>query len=459
MNKSTLLSVCLLLAVLNINAQIISTFAGNGIAASTGDGGPAIAASFNNPSGTFRDASGNTYVVEYTGNKVRKIDLSGTVSTFAGNGVGTYGGDGGPASTASLHTPIDIITDHSGNAYIVDNVNQRIRKVDAAGIITTYAGNGIFGYTGDGGPATNASIGDPDRIGMDRYGNLFIADADNYVVRKVNTSGIITTVIGIGVPAYSGDGGPATAAGIRQPLGVAFDINGNMYIADGYNHVVRKVTPAGIISTFAGNGTSGISGDGGPATAASMMLPGGIAIDSACNVYVTDWSGNNVRKISISSGTIITVAGTGAAGFSGDGGPATAAMINGPDNLGFDPGMNVYIADFYNNRVREVANMGEFGICPPSTLEEETIKMKPNQFLLYPNPGSNYVEIESGLEEKFAAPLKVISSLGQLVFNESVAFEHGKYRLGLSCYAPGNYFVIITDSKGVVHSYKVEHLK
>ena len=206
---------------------------------------------------------------------------------------------------------------------------------------------------------------------MDAAGNLYIADADNNVIRKVDAAGIITTVVGTGVAGYSGDGGPATAATLRPPLGVAFDINGNMYIADGYNHVVRKVTPAGIISTYAGNGISGVSGNGGPATNATMKLPGGIAVDGRCNIYVTDWTGENVRKI-FANGIITTVAGNDTAGFLGDGGPALIAEINGPDNLTFDPVLNLYIADFYNNRVRKVANLGESGGCGIVTLCDTT---------------------------------------------------------------------------------------
>jgi len=364
MKKHIILAAVLVFSTLLSSAQIITTFAGNGVATSAGDGGPASAASLYNPSGVFQDLYGNTYVVEYTGNRIRKINPAGIISTFAGTGVAGYNGDGIPATNANIYVPIDVIADVAGNVYFVDNSNQRIRKVNTSGIISTVAGTGVHGYSGDGGPATNAMLRDPDRIGMDQAGNLYIADANNEAIRKVDNAGIITTVVGIGgYGGYSGDGGPATAALLNPPLGVAFDGTGNMYIADGYNHVVRKVDVAGTITTFAGNGSSGISGDGGPATAASMMLPGGIAVDAACNVYVTDWYAHNVRKI-FSSGTIITVAGNGSPGFSGDGGPATTAQLYGPDNLTFDPAKNLYIADFYNNRVRFVSHLGEqLGAC------------------------------------------------------------------------------------------------
>ena len=363
---SLYLTIFNLFFVLPLNAQYITTFAGNGTAASSGDGGLATAASFNNPGGVHYDVHGNVYVVEYSGNKIRKIDPSGIVSPFAGNGVAGFGGDGGPATAASFHDPIDLLTDYSGNIYIVDNVNQRIRKIDTFGIITTFAGNGTFSYSGDGGPATAATLYDPSRLAIDVAGNIYFADAENNVVRKVNTSGIITTVAGNGTAGFSGDGGPATAASMAQPLGVAFDGNGNMYIADHFNHRIRKVNTSGIISTYAGNGTAGYSGNGGPATAASMDYPNGVAVDLACNVYFTDWTGQTVRKITASTGIISRVVGNGTAGFSGDNGPANAAQLNGPNNLTFDPYMNLYIPEYYNNRIRKVSNLGDVGGCPSS---------------------------------------------------------------------------------------------
>ncbi len=344
-------------------AQVITTFAGNGSASTTGDGGLATAASFNNPGGAFYDRYGNVYVVELTGNVIRKIDLSNIVHPFAGTGSAGFSGDGGPATAARFNNIIDIIADLSGNLYITDNGNQRIRKIDTFGIITTYAGNGSIGYTGDGGPSTACTINYPSRFGIDASGNLYFADAGNNVIRKINTSGIITTVAGMGAAGFSGDGGAATAAKLSSPLGVTFDGNGNMYIADASNHRIRKVNNAGIISTFAGTGSVGYTGDGGPATAATLDYPSGVAADATCNIYFTDWHGQTVRKIN-ASGTITKVVGTGTPGFSGDGGTALAAEINGPNNLTFDPAGNLYIPEFYNNRIRKVANLGEHFGCP-----------------------------------------------------------------------------------------------
>jgi len=364
-NLFALIIFCTLLAfTVTCQSQIIVTFAGNGTAASTGDGGTRGAASFNHPGGAYYDHSGNVFVVEYTGCKVRKISPSGIVSTFAGTGAYGYGGDGGPATNASFAYPIDILEDSHGNYYVTDNSNMRIRKIDTSGIITTFAGNGTVGYYGDGGPATNAALNNPNRIGIDIYNNIYIGDADNNVVRKVDTLGIITTVAGTGTAGFSGDGGPATAAKINQAMAVTFDGNGNMYIADGHNSRIRKVTPSGIISTFAGNGTSGMTGDGGPATDATLEYPNGVTCDQSCNVYYTDWNGQKVRKIN-GSGIISTVVANGTAGFNGDGGLATLAEVDGPNNLTFDPAGNLFIPDFYNNRVREIENLGESGVCPP----------------------------------------------------------------------------------------------
>jgi hypothetical protein len=365
MKLLTALTVCLLAFTKPAAAQVIITYAGNGTAATAGDGGLATAASFNNPGGAFRDGAGNVYVAEFTGNVIRKISPAGIVSHFAGNGSIGYSGDGGPATAASFHSIIDVIDDYQGNIYVVDNTNHCIRKIDTAGIITTYAGNGSAAYSGDGGPATAASLRYPSRLGKDASGNLYIADAANNRIRKVDAAGIITTVAGNGSAGFSGDGGAATAASLSSPLGVTFDGNGNMFIADKGNYRIRKVTPGGVITTYAGTGSAAATGDGGPATAAGIPYANGVAADNSCNVYFTDWSTHTVRKIR-PSGTISRVVGTGAAGFSGDGGSPTAAQLNGPNNLTFDRGGNLYIPEYYNNRVRSVINLGENGGCPPA---------------------------------------------------------------------------------------------
>ncbi len=408
------LTLCLS-AAYQLNAQIITTIAGTGIASTTGNGGQATAATLNEPSGVYRTMNGNIYVVEYGGNVVRKIDVSGNISTFAGTGTPGYSGDHGPATAATFHIPIDITFDEIGNAYVVDNVNSVIRKIDTFGIITTFAGNGLNGYSGDNGPATNARLYWPDRVNHDAFGNIYIADAQNNVVRKVDTAGIITTVAGNGIAGFSGDHGPATAASLNWTLGVAFDGNNNMYIADGNNHRVRMVDPNGIITTFAGNGTNGLSGDGGPATEASFMLPGGVAIDGGCNVYITDFYGNNVRKI-FTSGIIETVVDSSSTpGFSGDHGNSKAAEINGPDNLTFDTSYSIYFADFYNNRIRKVEKIGaNHGCPPPLTVYRELDKI--NRITISPSPAHNSVMIQwsNNAETK----ITVRNVMGQIIRTE-----------------------------------------
>jgi cysteine-rich repeat protein len=292
---------------------------------------------------------------------VRRIDASGAVTTVAGNGTVGYSGDGGPATSAQLNLPIGLAVDGLGNLYIADLYNSRIRRVDTAGIITTIAGNGNFGYSGDGGPATSAQLSGPTGVAVDGLGTVYIADNNNFVVRRVDLNGVITTIAGNGTYGYSGDGGPAISAQLNYPLDVALDRVGNVYISDPYNFAIRRVTKAGVITTFAGNGTSGYSGDGAPAKTAQLTYPSQLAVDAVGDVYIGDGNGT-IRRVD-TGGVITTVAGTGTAGFSGDGGPATSAQL-GAEYDGYSPGVavdllgNVYIADTSNGRVRRVDTTG-----------------------------------------------------------------------------------------------------
>ena len=348
----------LLLGASPAQAQgIITTVAGNGVGGYSGDGGPATAASLLVPKGVAVDAAGNLYIADTGNARIRKVAPGGTITTVAGNGVGGYSGDGGPATAASLDRPPGVALDAAGNLYIADYWNNRIRKVAPGGTITTVAGNGVGGYSGDGGPATAASLAYPAGVVVDAAGNLYIADHDNARIRKVTPGGTITTVAGNGVHGYSGDGGPATAASLSYPKGVAVDAAGNLYIADMYNYRIRKVTPAGVITTAAGNGVQGYSGDGGPATAASLNYQTGVAVDAAGNLYSAGWTDYRIRKVT-PGGTISTVAGNGVQGYSGDGGPATAASLNWPYGVNVDAAGNLYIADEANHRIRKVSFTG-----------------------------------------------------------------------------------------------------
>jgi uncharacterized protein (TIGR03437 family) len=332
----------------------------------SGEGGAATKAALG-ASAVAVDASGNTYVADAISNRILKIDSTGIITSLAGNGAITYAGDGGPGSRASFFSPLGVAADKSGNVYIADTTNNRVRKVDTAGNVSTVAGNGNVGFSGDGGPATSAPLWTPLGVAVDSAGNLFIADGANNRIRKVTPAGTISTVAGGAIlPGFSGDGGPATSAGLFLPGGVAVDGAGNLYIADVANNRIRKVNASGIITTVAGNGAKAFSGDGGPATAAAINLFGahaGIACDSAGNLYIADIANHRIRKVD-TTGVITTVAGNGIAGFSGDDGPAVNAGLNNPDDVALDSAGNIYIADAKNNRIRKVTPAP--GSAPPS---------------------------------------------------------------------------------------------
>jgi trimeric autotransporter adhesin len=337
-------------------AGIISTAAGKVIAGFSGDGGAAAAAQLDRPSGVAVDPAGNLYIVDSGNNRIRKVTTAGIISTVAGSGISGFSGDGGQAAAAPLRNPSGVAVDSGGNLYIADEGNNRICKVTTAGIISTAAGNGISGFSGDGGPATAALLRNPSGVAVDSAGNLFIADTGNNQIRKVTPAGIISTVAGRRViGGFSGDGGTATNAQLKSPKGVAVDSAGNLYIADGMR--ICKVTTAGIISTLAGPGTFGLiglSGDGGRATE-TPIFPADVAIDSAGNIYITEKT--RIRKVT-PEGIISTVAGIGTAGFSGDGGLATAAQLKAPKGVAVDSAGNLYFADSQNNRIRKVTTEG-----------------------------------------------------------------------------------------------------
>jgi len=331
---------------------IISTFAGNGVATSSGDGGPATAASINHPIGMVRDGAGNIYIAENGSHKIRKVSPAGIITTIAGTGIAGFTGDGGPATAARLNQPYWIDVDNSGSIYIADAFNNRIRKINAAGIISTIAGTGVGSYTGDGGPATAATLYTPTCVRLDNAGNIYFTDNSNHVVRKISPVGIISTVAGTGTAGFLGDGGAATAARLRNPSSVWPDASGNIFISDAENNRVRKVNTSGVISTIAGNGGTGLSGDGGPATAAQIHIPEEALMDASGNLYIGDNWNHRVRKVS-PAGIITTVAGT-TMGFSGDGGPATAAQLRYVNGICFGPSGAIYIADVLNHRIRVI---------------------------------------------------------------------------------------------------------
>ncbi len=361
---------------------VIGTAAGNGTLGKSGDGGPATSAQLSRPYGvafdktgnlyiadpvygairrvtpdgiisTFLqmpspsgptglavDSAGNLYIADQWNNLVLKVSSGGTVTTVAGNGTAGFSGDGGAAAAAQLNAPRGVAVDAAGSLYIADALNSRIRKVSSDGIITTLAGNGSLSYSGDGGLAANAQLSGPRGLAVDGSGNLFIADFDNNMVRKISASGIIITVAGNGVAGFSGDSGRATSAQLNGPWGVAVDRTGNLFIADSANNRIRRVSPSGIITTVAGNGSSPpdsftptVVGDGGPAISAELSHPSGLAVDTAGNLYIADTYDNAIRKVSL-NGVISTVT---SGGYGGHGDP------NDPTSIAIDSSGDLFV--------------------------------------------------------------------------------------------------------------------
>ncbi|MCA1683612.1 MAG: DUF11 domain-containing protein, partial [Actinobacteria bacterium] len=333
---------------------IITRVAGTQCCAYTGDGGPATDAQLIEPRGVDTDPAGNLYIADLGNHVIRVVDTSGIITTVAGNGTWGYSGDGGPATEAQLALPSDVSLDAAGNIYIADIGTPVIRMVDTDGIIHTVAGTGVFGYSGDGGPATEAQIGYAQALWVDAAGNIYIADTSNNVIRMVDTEGIITTVAGTGVAGYSGDGGPATEAQLNFPTGVAVDAAGNIYIADDGNNRLRMVDTEGIITTIAGTGEDGYTGEGGPATEAALS-PTRVTVDPLGTVLVSDALNGVVVKID-SSGIITTVAGGGSPKntYDDEGLPATDAVLIQPYGITVDAAGNLYIAEDQRHQVRAV---------------------------------------------------------------------------------------------------------
>ncbi|MFD0352401.1 RICIN domain-containing protein [Streptomyces sp. NPDC127110] len=347
----------------------ISTVAGTGVAGFKGENEPAVTAQLNRPYGVAVDSTGTLYLSDYNNHRVRRITTDGRISTVAGNGAAGFKGDGGPAAASQLNCPREIAVDGADNLYIVDANNHRVRKVATDGTISTVAGNGAAGFAGDGGPATAARLNLPLGVAADRAGNLYIAEYHNNRVRKVTVDGVISTIAGNGTGGFKGDGGPAVAAQLNHPysVAVAVDGTGDLYIADADNNRIRKVVADGTISTVAGTGVAGFGGDGGPAASAQLSFPVGLAVDSTGALLVTDYRNNRVRKIT-TDGRIGTVAGNGTAGFGGDDGPPATARLNCPYAVAVDCVDTLYIADHANDRIRRIASPKMAGLPAAGTV-------------------------------------------------------------------------------------------
>ena len=350
--------------------SIITTFAGTGDVGSTGDGGAATSAQLFYPEGVAVDISGNVYISDVQNDNIRMVTSTGIITTIAGTGEYGSSGDAGAATSASLRSPWGVSVDISGNVYIVDQGNNKIRMVTSTGIITTFAGTGIWGDSGDGGAATSATFNYPYGVSVDISGNVYIVDNNNHKIRKVNSAGIITTFAGTGEYGSGGDGGAATSAQLYSPSGVSVDISGNLYIADGGNHKIRMVKSAGTIITIAGTGAYGSSGDGGAATSATLSYLYGVSVDISGNVYIADTYNQKIRKVT-NTGIITTIAGTGTYGDSGDGGAATSAQLYSPTGVSVDISGNVYIADDGNHKIRMVTSRSLSAIQPTSQVNHK----------------------------------------------------------------------------------------
>jgi hypothetical protein len=331
-------------------ASTIQAFAGTGVPGYSGDGGPATQAELNGVFGIWADPAGNVYISDASNYVVRKVSPSGIITTFAGNGTMGDSGDGGPATLAQMAQANYYTTDPAGDVYMADVQDNVVREVTPGGIISTFAGTGAAAYTGDGGPATLAALNSPGGLAWDSSGDLIIADTSNHVIRKVSPSGVITTIAGTGTGGFSGDGGPATLAQLQMPEGVTVDpYTGDLYFGDFGNWRIRKISPSGVITTVAGTGTDAATGNGGPATLAGVTDVHGFAF-CGNNVYFGDGQGG-IRYID-GCGTMHLLVPDGVA--SGDGGPASQATILTPNGIAMDGSGDLYVGDVNSYRVREI---------------------------------------------------------------------------------------------------------
>ncbi len=335
------------------NSGVICTVVGTGLSLFDGDGRPALRTSLYLPLDVDFDAAGRPLVLDENNFRVRRVNADGTVETVVGTGFEEVPVDGTPAVTTSLHHASDIETDAAGNLYIAGNHAPFVFRVGTDGLVAIVAGNGEYGREGDQGSARSASLGAPYGIVPAADGGFYISDTELHVVRFVNAEGVITTVAGDGEPGYMGDGGPGPLARLDSPTRLRLDEARDLYICDTGNHVIRRVGGDGVITTFAGTGEPGYEGDGGAATLASLNAPHDLRFAPDGDLYIADAGNNVIRKID-RLGTITTVIGTGVAGFHGDGAAAESCHLDRPSSVNFDAEGSMWISDTYNQRVRRV---------------------------------------------------------------------------------------------------------
>ena len=392
-------------------AQIITTIAGiYDSNAYNGDTIAAAAVHLAGPDNVILDGAGNYYISDTYHDRIRKVDAAGVITTIAGTGTtmgGGFSGDGGPATAAQLNAPLGMVFDHAGNLYIADNYNNRIRKISTTGIITTIAGTDTAGYNGDNIPATAAQLNSPHFIAFDAAENLYICDYNNSRIRKIDGSGIITTIAGTGSTMGSpAEDSAATLASVHHPYGIAIDENGNIYFSDETANKVRRINPAGIVSTIAGNGHSNYNGDNIPATNAWLFNPCGIAVDNSGNVYFADGNNCRIRKID-NTGIITTIAGIGSSAYSGDGGPATAAAISAITGVTISTSGDMYIAGFSSDVIRLVTH----AINSVPEINNEPVNIE-----LYPNPNNGAFELLVKTGQDGPVDIFIADAMGRVIY-------------------------------------------
>ena len=399
------------------NSGAIWTAAGDGYLHAIGDGASALAANLSGPSAVALDYAGNLYIADPGTQRVRKVDSNNVIQTLAGTGAAGAGGELVPGIVSALNTPMGVAVDPSGIVYVADTYNHRIRAVSADGRISTVAGTGNPGTGAEGQPWTLTPLRGPRGVTVDRKGTLYIVDTGNHRVLRAAPGANMATAAGNGSPGDTGDGGQARLAQLNQPGACALDSAGDLFIADTLNHRIRKVSPAGAISTIAGTGQPGASGDEGPATAASLNTPSGVAADDNGNVFIAD-TGNHVVRQVTADGVIHLIAGQYAAGFAGDGGPATSAKLDAPAGLILDGAGDLYLADSGNNRVRRLAPMGAVSLAtaivlaPISVVSAASLRdgpVAPGEIVTILGTG---LGPDSGATSTFDASGRVPNSLG-----------------------------------------------
>jgi sugar lactone lactonase YvrE len=426
--------------------HIITTIAGKaGVPASYyGDSIPATNARFYGPCAVCYDNNGNLLVCDAFNSRIRRISLgTGLITTIAGTNTAGFSGDGGLASSAELALPETVRTDSVGSIYITDGQNNRIRKIDAiTGIITTIAGNGSTGNSGDGGPATNAQMDGPVGLCLDKNGNIYFTDYFNNRVRKIDAStGVISAFAGTGAIGYSGDNGLAINARFSSPVQVFGDAANNIFICDQFNHVVRKVDAiTGIITTTAGAGVPGYSGDSGLAIHAKLNEPAGGLVDKNNDIYIAEFQNGVIRKIDHATGIITTVAGNGTWGWAGDGGPPTDAKLSCTD-LVIDSFGQMIIADYGTNTIRKVYD-------PKLAVSQQTAL--PEKIIVYPNPAQNELTIAYSFSHNMDAVFHMTDITGRVVATRNLSSREHEATINIRSLSPGLYlYKVMRDGRHI----------